>query len=383
MSKPSILFLGSQMATGGAQNVLLTLAQWFQQQGYCVVVAFFYDRDGLQSRWEQKYSFPIINLGGWIFTGGALQKGWLLARGLLRLYRLLISRRFQVIMTFTHHSNLLGLPVAWAAGVPVRIATHHGRIHNFSSQLERLHAWMVNSRVTARLVAVSESMREAAIEEGVKPERISIIPNGIELRSTDLQARSRARQLFGVGQDVPVILSVGRLTPEKGHACLLDAIPGILAQIPDAHFFLAGDGSLRTNLEQQSKRLNIHSRVTFLGMRQDVSLLLAGADVFVLPSISEGLPLALMEAMSAGLPVVASDVGGVKEVVVDGETGLLVSPGNPESLKCSVVNLLNDPKERIRLGEAARKLIEKKYALDRMCNLYAQLFSLTSRKERG
>jgi glycosyltransferase involved in cell wall biosynthesis len=370
------------MATGGAQNVLLTLAQWFQRQGYCVVVAFFYDRDGLQSSWEQEYSFPVINLGGWTFTGSVLQKGGLLVSGLLRLYRLLISRRFQVVMTFTHHSNLLGLPVAWAAGVPVRVATHHGRIHNFSSQLERLHAWMVNSRITTRLVAVSASMREAAIEEGVKPERISIIPNGIELHPTDLQARTRARQLLGVGPDIPVILSVGRLTPEKGHTCFLDAIPGILAQIQDAHFFLAGDGILRSNLEQQAKRLNIDSRVTFLGMRQDVALLLAGADIFVLPSISEGLPLALMEAMSAELAVVASDVGGVKEVVGDGKTGLLVQPGNPAGLTCSVVNLLNDPKERIRLGEAARKLIEEKYSLDRMCNLYAQLFSRTMREER-
>ncbi|MEJ5202886.1 MAG: glycosyltransferase, partial [Anaerolineales bacterium] len=149
MSKPNpqtILFVGSQMAVGGSQMVLLQLADWFHAQGYHVAAAFFYDRDGLAEKWQERYSFPVVDLQAWK-KGPALLKPLWLVRGILRLFLLIHRERFSAVMAFTHHSNLLALPLAWLAGIPVRVASHRGRILGFPRWQERLHAWMVNSRL--------------------------------------------------------------------------------------------------------------------------------------------------------------------------------------------------------------------------------------------
>ena len=371
-----VLFLGSQMATGGAQRVLLDQAGWFHHQGYHVTVAFFYDREKMGEKWYAAYPFPVIDLKAWRTRGG-IANPFRLLRGWFRLYRLLRNGQFSVVETFTHHANLLGLPAVWAAGTPVRAASHHGRIGDFPGWLTRLHAWVVNSFLASCLVVVSERVRSYAVNsEGIKPEKIFVIANGIELSRQPLNDSDRAALAneLGLPPGGLLALSVGRLTEQKGHTYLLDAIPAILEQFPETVFAIAGDGPLRRELEATAERLGISRSVRFLGTRADVPELLQMADIFVLPSLWEGLPIALLEAMGAGLPVIATQVEGVEEIIVDGENGLLLPPADAESLKIAMLRLLAQPDLRVNLGSAGRALVEDAFSLDQMGKRYEDLF---------
>ena len=377
-AKPPILFLGTQMARAGAQEVLLTQARWFFGRGYPVQVAFFYDKEGLHAEWQAAHPFPIHNLHAWEPEAGALANGPRLVLGLLPLWSLLRREGIQVMEAFTPHSNMLGIPVAWLSRVPRRIATHHGYIEGSSKRLSRAHSWLVNSGLATHMVAVSERVRRMAVEvEGVRVERTSVILNGIELAARAPLAADKVTQLrqsLDVPETAQLVLAVGRLMEQKGHMYLLDAIPGILDHHPDAVFAIAGEGPLRSALERKAQDLGISKVMRFLGLRPDIPDLLQAADLFVMPSLWEGLPIALLEAMGASLPVVVSEVEGVDEVIDHERNGLLVAPKDVAGLTAAVESLLNDPQLRRRLGTAARETLAVEYTVERMCKQYEALF---------
>jgi glycosyltransferase involved in cell wall biosynthesis len=382
--KPAILFLGSQMATGGGQEILLSQASWFQAQGYQVIAAFFYDREILHTQWQTRCDFPLLDLQSWEQDGG-WRNLFRLARGLVRLYRLIRKERFTIVETFTHHANLLGAPVAWLAGVRVRVASHHGRVENFSPPLVYLHRQLINHGIATDLVVVSKQVQLAAIEqEGIRPERITVIANGIDTHPiTPLSEAEKVslRHSLGVEKSDPLLLTVARLKPQKGHTYLLDAIPKILEAVPKALFVFAGDGPLREELQAKALALGIEPAVRFLGVYTEISQLLQVSDVFVLPSLWEGLPVAMLEAMLAGIPIVATEVEGVEEVVQNGENGLLVPPGDPEALSRTLIQLLQDRQSSVeynrleQLGAAGKATIVTEYTAERMCRKYENLFN--------
>ncbi len=208
MKKLSILLLGTQMATGGAQKVLLDQANWFHVRGYQVTAAFFYDRDGLHEKWKDSFPFPIVNLNAFQKGWGTLQNGVSIFRGLWRLWSLLRHEKFDAIETFTHDSNMLALPLAWAAHIPVRIATHHGIVAGISPWREKLHAWMVNHDIAQCIVAVSAMTRQKLIDEGIQAERIVVIPNGIMPVQVEGINRAEVRQAAGLRAEDPFLLAV-------------------------------------------------------------------------------------------------------------------------------------------------------------------------------
>jgi glycosyltransferase involved in cell wall biosynthesis len=297
---------------------------------------------------------------------------WLMARG-----------GFTVVETFTHHSNLLGLPPAWLARVPARIATHHGR-PPMSRVLDRLHTLVVNSGMASCLVAVSrQSSRDAIEREGVNPGRVAVIRNGIRQQETapasrrDADAVRRELQLEAASS---LVLSVGRLVEEKGHVHLLESVPAVLERFPGAVFLVVGDGPLRPSLEERASRLGVEAVVRFEGTRFDVDRLLMASDIFVLPSLQEGLPLALLDAMAMGTPVVATAVGGIGEILVNEQNGLLIPPADAPALARAVLRLLTDDELRKRCGDAARELMGREYTIDRMCGEYSELFQRLARR---
>ena len=377
-SRFKILFLGTQMTIAGAQEVILSQARWFHQQGYPVTVAFFYDKDGLGTAWQDAHPFPVLDLQARSPQSGAVGNLFHLVGSLYRLYRLMRREQFAVVEAFTPHSNLLGIPVAWLCGVPVRLPTHHGIIEGSSKLLWRLHGWLVNLPLSSYLITVSERVKSIAVqEEGARPERVKVILNGIEIPGIEVSVEAARRQIhteLAVPPGGSLMLTVARFTIQKGHTYLLDAIPQVLKHHPDAVFALAGEGPRKVEMEAKAHELGIEHALRFLGNRADIPELLAAADVFVMPSLWEGLPMALLEAMGMGLPVVVTEVEGVEDMIESSKNGLMVPVKDVDGIAASIVRLLDDPEERKRLGQAARELLESEYTVDRMCADYERLF---------
>jgi len=369
----SILLLGTQMATGGAQKVLFDQAHWFHARGHKVTAAFFYDRDNLYKKWQDASPFPIVNLSAFKKRQGMLRNGLFILSGLWKLWTLLRREMFDAIETFTHDSNMLALPLAWAVRVPVRIATHHGIVEGISPWREKLHAWMVNNNVAHCVVAVSAMTRQKLLEEGIQAERIVVIPNGVMPVQVEGVDKFEVRKEAIIGADDPFLLAVGRLVYSKAHEILIAAMPIVLKKFPNAKVGICGDGILRPKLEEQISSLGLSDSVKLLGQSDHVEKFLASADVFVMPSLWEGLPIALLEAMSAGLPVIATKVEGVEELIAEGEHGFLVPTGNPEALADAIIKLLAAPQLRHKMGRAARSKVMELYTAERMCEHYLAL----------
>lgn len=368
--KTTILFLGTQMEMAGAQHVLLSQAEWFHQRGYSVRAVFFYDKQNLLARWAAEHPFPVISLGAWKHGSFAPLNALRLVRGLLKLWTLL--RGVDIIVAFTPHSNLLGLPIAFLRRTPVRLGTHHGYIEGSSRLAQRLHGRLANSRACSKLVCVSEQVRTLAVEkEGVTPSKIRVIENGIPSLRVSPVDREDFRKSIGIGPRQKMLLVVGRLVVQKGHAVLLEAISKM--RDTEAVFVFVGEGPLGEQLAQRVRELKLEQRVLFLGARTDVSELLSAADIFVQPSLWEGLSIALLEALSAELPVVATRVEGVVDVVENEQSALLVAPNDPAALAGAIDHLLADEPLRKQIAKAGKQIAEKKYTIDAMCQSYVGL----------
>jgi len=366
----SILLIGTQMAIGGAQRGLFDQARWFKSHGCKVVVAFFYDKEGFHEKWSQVVDFPVYNLQAYERGAGYVRQGLLLLRGLWRLWELLIRERFDVVETFTHDSNVLGLPLAWLARAPVRIATHRGRIEAFPRWRQILHSVLINIGIAHTLIAVSEQTRQQAIEEGIWESRITVIPNAVKPLDISAVNRAAIRKDLGLNDDDIFLLSIGRLTYQKGHEFLVQAMSKVIKRFPNAKAGICGDGPLRPQLEAQIAEAGLSSHVRLLGAWEDISPLLASAEIFILPSRWEGLSRALMEAMAAGLPVIASEVDGIKDLITDGVNGLLVLSEDAEALGNSILQLIDNAEMRKRIAAAGQAHVLQVHSVEDMCRKY-------------
>lgn len=259
---------------------------------------------------------------------------------------------------------------ARAAGVPVVIRTEHLPDVLRPDERESHRRLM---EVVDSVICVSAGARATYVESGIPSEKIHVIRNGIAL-PVPASPRRLARQSLGLPLDLPIALTVARFTEQKGHRLLLEALPEVLARCPTARFLWAGDGSLQDELRDQAKGLGVADTVHFLGRREDVPVLMAGADLFVLPSLFEGLPLVVLEAMASGLPVVATRVVGIVEVVADGVTGRLVEAGDAAGLTAAIVETLTRPDLAARWGAAGRKRVEREFSAARMARETAAVY---------
>jgi glycosyltransferase involved in cell wall biosynthesis len=283
----------------------------------------------------------------------------------------------------TGREDFDGVRAARAAGVPAVVQTQH-------------YPWLMGSRKhlvpffhaiepVDHLIAVSDAQRETYLRVGVAPDRMTTVPNGIRRRGPG-PGRLAAREALGLDPEQPVVMTVGRLNVMKGHVHLLDAVPGLLARFPDLAVVIAGRGHLQEQLQAQADALGVAGAVRLLGQRGDARGLLDAADVFVLPSRHEGMPLVLLEAMDAGLPVVATRVIGSAEVVAEGETGLLVRPRDAAALERALAQLLDDPATRERFGRAGQQRFEACFTADRMARdtvgVYERVLARAEERER-
>jgi glycosyltransferase involved in cell wall biosynthesis len=280
------------------------------------------------------------------------------------------TEKFDAVVTFTHDSNVLGLPLAWLAGVPIRVGTHLGVIRGIPRWREKLHSILVNIGVIKVLIASSTRTRDNAVQEGVSPDRIEIVFNAISPFNLAAEDRISARQKLGLHENDFFLIAVGRLVYEKGHEFLIQAIPSVTRSFPNTIVGICGIGPLFGQLEEQISALDLTNKVRLLGQWENVHELLAAADAFVLPSRWEGLPMALLEAMMAGLPIIATKVEGVEEAIVEGKHGLLVPIENTDALANAIIQLLADPRLCHEMGAAAKEQVLELYTTDRMCEQY-------------
>jgi L-malate glycosyltransferase len=270
----------------------------------------------------------------------------------------------KIVYTADHYANIFAIPAAALAGVPVRIAARREINAGKSAAhiaMQRA-AYACATRVVANCAAAAARLKK----ECVRQWRIRVIPNGLDVNA--YHPRDAARPIRR-------IVTVANLRQEKAHDVLLHAAQLVLRRYPDAEFLLAGDGPRRLELESLAHRLEIASRVRFLGHCDDVPALLSECDAFVLPSLSEAFPNGVLEGMAAGLPVIASRVGGILELIEHQRTGVLVPPGDSRALGYALLDLIGWDVHAAALGRAARHAVETKYSFERMVAAYERLYA--------
>ena len=217
-------------------------------------------------------------------------------------------------------------------------------------------------------ICASETIRRMLVADGVDAERTVTVHEGIDLAHVDAAPRADVHAEFWLPRHAPVVGNIAALVPHKGQHDLVEATALVLKEVPDTHVLVAGEGELRPALEQQIKHLHLQKHVMLLGFRPDVLSLLKAFDVFVMSSHTEGLGTSLIDAMAVRKAIVATRVGGIPEVVVDGETGLLVAPHSPRELAGAIVRLLKDERARAAMGEKGRARAEAHFTVARMVN---------------
>ena len=278
----------------------------------------------------------------------------------LAVARLHRSLRPHVVHWHAARAHALGAMAALVAPGPARVLSRRVDFLVRRSPGSRL-LW---SLPIDAILAISEGVRDALVQSGVSASAITVVPSGIDLAAFQGGDREGTRAGEGVRPDEILVLQVAALAPHKSQRDLLLAAKLALGRRPDLRFWIAGEGPLRGELEAEHARLGLGDRVRFLGFREDVADLLAAADVFGVSSYLEGMGTSTLDAMAAGLPVVATRVGGIPEIVEDGVTGVLVSPRDPEALANAILDLAAAPALRERMGGEARMKV-RAFSADR------------------
>jgi sugar transferase (PEP-CTERM/EpsH1 system associated) len=287
-----------------------------------------------------------------------------------RLARLFREQQIDIVHTHDDRPLFYGMPAAWWAGVRCRIHTHH---HGQLPGNRRRQLWLNRqaARFVHHFVCVSQDSARFMKEQGIAPTRVRTVWNGTDLTRFAYQGPCAGGS----------VVTVARLSPEKDLGNLLHAAQQVVAAFPEIRFEIAGDGPCREQLLQLSQQLHLSQHVTFHGELRDIPSLLARARLFVLPSLSEGISLTLLEAMARGLPLVTTQVGGNPEVVEAGTTGLLVPAAQPGALAHAIGTILADPETGRRMGQAGRQRVENCFDVRKMMTQYEALYDLSWQRD--
>jgi glycosyltransferase involved in cell wall biosynthesis len=305
---------------------------------------------------------------------------------LIKLVRLFRALRPDIVHTHTAKAGTLGRLAARLARVPVKIHTFHGHVLEgyFSRPVTRAFLEIERrlARTTDRLVTVSPRLKAQLLAMGIgRPEQVEVVPLGLDLERfrRARPASPTLRPSLGLADGVPLLGIVGRLVPIKDHVTLFQALARLHTEGRVVHLTVVGDGEERARLEGLASTLGLGLRIHFLGWRVDLETILKELDVVICSSRNEGTPVALIEAMAAGIPVLSTDVGGVADLVTHGLTGWLVSPGDPDAMASGIRHLLDDGPLRGRLAAAGRDVALDRHDVARLISrveaLYAEVLA--------
>lgn len=291
-----------------------------------------------------------------------------LSMGMIRQLYCLI-RKLEINLIHTHNPvpHFYGSLAGFSAGIPI-IHTKHGR--NFPNEARKVWLNRISSLLTSKIVAVSRNAAEVSLDiEKIPASKLMVILNGVNIAQFNEHVGTTQKN------NTPVRIGiVARLSAEKDHHTLLKACEVLAENKTDFHLNIIGDGPLRGELEQTVRNLKLDRHVTFLGMRHDIPALLEDLDIFTLSSTTEGISITLLEAMASSLPIVATNVGGNPEVVVDGTTGFIVPPEQPEALAEKLSLLIHDRTLRTKMGQAGRERVIEKFDMRQAARHYELLY---------
>ena len=363
-----VMYVVDHLKFGGAQTHLVQLLSRLDRRRFAPLVCALKAHGELRPAVEEM-GVPVVDggLGHTLMGPGGV-------RVVARLVRLFRDYHVDVAHAYLFHPNALAPIAARLAGVRATVVSKRS-LDRYPSLFPRWAVKLGNALADRVMVNADAIGDFVAAEEGCPRRKMVLIANGVREEALRPPGdRPAKRRELGLPPETPVVGAVSRLAWKKGIRHLIDATPRLLEAVPDARVVIAGDGPLRSELEAQARSLGVRDRVLFLGSRPDTIELMAAFDVFVLPSVVEGMSNALLEAMAVGRPVVATDVGGNPEVVVDGETGLIVPPGDPHQLAASIQKLLEAPELAAEMGAAGRRRVIERYQIDVMTRRIEELY---------
>jgi glycosyltransferase involved in cell wall biosynthesis len=361
-----VLHLLATMPVGGAEDLVAAMVRGLDPQRFRAAVATL-GPPGPVGQELRAQGYEVVSLGLDIKRTST----W---RVVAAVRRLLKAGRPDILHTHLYHPNFYGRLGSLGLGLTGVVAAVHNsytRVKFHRRGWNFLLSW-ASDRV---LVGSAQVWQDVRRYDGVPASRLLLMPYGIPLAELDTHlSREESRERLGLSREGLVVGAVGRLEEQKGHTHLLAALPELRRQIPDLVVLLVGEGRLEEALRRQVRELGLESTVRFLGTRRDLPEIFRALDIFVQPSLWEGLPLALLKAMGAGLPVVATRVSGSREAIADGVNGCLVAPGDPEALARAILQLHRQPEVRRRLGDEARGSVAARYSLEAMLQKLEELY---------
>ncbi len=365
--RPRVLVLTVGFTVGGTEQLILLTAPRLQRLGFEVSVACLKGWGPVGEELEAR-GVRAVALG----AAGPCD-----VRAVGRLLSLIRRERIQILHAHLFLANLTARLIGRLAGVPIVISTHHDTDLEMGF-LARL-AESATASMSDTVLACSEAVRRYAIRTyGLRPGQVRTLRNAIpaaEEAAGHAARRDRVRRELGAANGERLVGTVGRLVePKKGIPIFLAAARRMADRLPGVRFVIVGDGPARERLEALATKEGMGHRTLFAGERRDVPDVMRALDLLVQPSNWEGFGLTVLEAMAAGRPVVATRVGGVPEVVLEGRTGLLVPPADPDALAAACLEILTDPERAARLGEAGRRRAREEFCIDRLVEATAALY---------
>jgi glycosyltransferase involved in cell wall biosynthesis len=373
-----VFYLVDSLHVGGTETQAVELALRMAAHGHKITLGCLRAQGPLLER--LKGSAAVVKefhpSGGLDSPAGLYQ--------LARLAWFLREQKFEVVHTHDLWSNLMGLPAARLAGVPAIVSSRRDLAH-FDWYQGKKRNWLRRIQNLSNVILANATpIRDALIaEDGFSPAKLRVIHNGVDTEKFQRAQPDRERLFPGAAHQTLVVLVGNMHSDVKGHPWLIAAALKVLQEFPETRFVLAGDGDGRPQFEEQAARLGVQQNFSFLGRRSDIPELLASCDIAVLPSRAEGLPNAVLEYMAAGLPTIASRVGGNSELVEDGVTGLLVRSEDDEALSAALLRLLRDPELARRLATNGNRLAVEHYSFERLVREVEELYTeLLDRRKR-
>ena len=367
-NKINVLQLVEGFSLGGAEKKLKELVKFMDRKKFNTVVCSLGLGDTIKGEFEklQDLGIEVMEIPRKVRVDFGL---------LYKITKLIKEKNIDVVMTTLFYADVIG-PLAGKLGKAKAVFSWETISAPWWLYKRRLWPYQFAIRYCKKVVSVSNATARFLIDErGVPEEKVMVIPYGVNLDKYNTNDDGiEKRKSIGLTKGDLVVGMVGRLVPQKAHLYLIQAAEAVVKTFPDVKFVLVGDGELHEELGEKTKELGVDKNFIFLGFRNDVDELLSTFDIFTLPSLYEGLPNVVLEAMASGLPVVATPVDGTKEAVVDNETGILVPVKDVEKLAASLVKLLKDKELAKKMGRRGRKRVEEEFSLEKQIRSFEKLY---------